>query len=279
VIVRTVVRDLHSHEAAARLLSAVTIVFSIVPIAAPLSGAALVGTGGWRAIFWCYTVLAALLIAATVVGLRETAPAERRSMHPADLARTFASILRERRFVAPFLVVVCAQMGVLAWVSSSAFALVRGLGVPVGAYGLMFATVMLGQIAGAWASSRLVMRLGIARLLRTGAVVMAVTGTLAAALAWAGVNHWLAVVLPFMGLLFGTALIVPSATAAALSPFPKSAGAASSLIGAVGFTIGATISAVLGAIFDGTARPMASVAAFAGLAALFFERRLAHGTR
>ena len=31
----------------------------------------------------------------------------------------------------------------------------------------MFAAVMLGQICGAWASSRLVLRLGIARLLRS----------------------------------------------------------------------------------------------------------------
>jgi DHA1 family bicyclomycin/chloramphenicol resistance-like MFS transporter len=277
VIARTVVRDLHSHEAAARLLAAVTIVFSVVPIAAPLTGAAIAGAAGWRAIFWCYTVLAVLLIAAAFLGLRETAPAERRSIHPLQIARTFGAILGERSFVAPFLVVVCAQMGVLAWVSSSAFVLVRGFGVPVAAYGLLFATVMLGQIGGAWASSRLVIRLGIARLLRFGAALMLAAGASAAALAGAGVSHWLAVVPPFCAFLFGTALIVPNATAAALSPFPRFAGAASSLIGAVGFTLGAAISAALGTLFDGTARPMASVAALAGAAAFFFERRLARG--
>ncbi|MGH8692470.1 MAG: MFS transporter, partial [Burkholderiales bacterium] len=52
VIARTVVRDLHAHEQAARLLSAMMMVFSIVPIAAPIAGAALAGELGWRAIFW-----------------------------------------------------------------------------------------------------------------------------------------------------------------------------------------------------------------------------------
>jgi DHA1 family bicyclomycin/chloramphenicol resistance-like MFS transporter len=80
-----------------------------------------------------------------------------------------------------------------------------------------------------------------------------------------------------MVLLFGTALIVPNATAAALTPFPASAGAASSIIGALGFTVGAIISTVLGAAFDGTAQPMATVAAAAGIGAFLAERFLLRG--
>ena len=102
-------------------------------------------------------------------------------------------------------------------------------------------------------------------------------GVTAAALAWVGVAHWAAVVAPFFALLYGTALIVPNATAAALSPFPGAAGTASSLIGAIGFTAGALISAGLGAAFDGSARPMASVAAFAGVAAFCCERFVLRG--
>jgi MFS transporter, DHA1 family, multidrug resistance protein len=147
----------------------------------------------------------------------------------------------------------------------------------VGAYSLMFAAVMLGQISGAWASRRLVLRTGIARLLRSGAVLMLCAGVVAAGLAWVGIAHWLAVVLPYCAFLFGTALIVPNATAAALSPFPGVAGSASSLIGAIGFTAGAVVSAGLGVAFDGTARPMTTIAAAAGVAAFLFERFLLRG--
>ena len=276
LIGRTIVRDLHAHEQAARLLARMTIVFSVVPLAAPITGALLTGAAGWQAVLLAVAVVAAVLLA-TLAVLPETAPAERRSAHPSDIARTFLGILRDRRFVAPLLLILCAQIGVLSWISNSAFTLVRGLGLSTVTYGLMFALVMLGQITGAWAASRLVMRLGIARLLRWGASLMCVAGLAAAALAWLGIGHWTAVVLPFMVLLFGTALIVPNAMAAALSPFPRSAGSASSLIGAIGFTAGAVLSTALGAAFDGTARPMAAVAALAGIGALFFERRLARG--
>ena len=277
VVVRSIVRDLYAHERAAKLLASVMIVFSIVPIAAPLAGAAIASSGGWRAIFWFLCAAAAALIAATMAGLHETAPAERGLVHPGVIIGRFASIITDRRFLSPLLLTVSCHIGILAWVSSSAFVLVRGLGVSIVAYGLMFAAVMLGQILGAWSSSRMVMRLGIAGLLRVGARVMLAGGLAAAALAWSGFGHWLAVILPFAVFLFGTALVMPNATAAALTPFPTAAGAASSLIGAIGFTVGALVSTLLAAAFDGTARPMATAAALAGIGVTIFERYLHHG--
>ena len=278
VIGRTIVRDLYVHEQAARLLARMTIVFSIVPMCAPVAGALLVGAAGWQAIFVAMGA-AALALLAVVGGLPETAPAQRRSLHPLAIARTFLEIAADRRFRAPFLLILCSHIGVLAWVSNSSFTLVRGLGVSTLAYGLLFALVMVGQITGAWASSRLVLPLGIPRLLRLGTALMLVSGASGAALAWAGVAHWLAVTLPFMAFLFGTALVFSNAMALAISPFPQSAGSATSLIGAIGFTCGALASIALGAAFDGTARPLTTVAAAAGLAAFLFERSLSRGNR
>jgi DHA1 family bicyclomycin/chloramphenicol resistance-like MFS transporter len=249
-----------------------TMVFSLVPLTAPIIGALISVGAGWRAIFWCFALVGAALLAAAAAGLRETAPGERRSVHPADILRTFRSILGDARFLSPFLLVLCAHLGILAWVSSSAFVLVRGYGIEPAGYGLAFGAVMLGQIAGAWTSSRLVVRLGIPRMLRLGTATMFAAGLAALLLAWSGVAHWAAVVLPFLGFLFGSALTVPNATAAAISPFPGSAGAAVSLVGAVGFGVGALISSALGAAFDGSARPMATLAAVGGAAAFILNR-------
>jgi MFS transporter, DHA1 family, multidrug resistance protein len=273
LIGRTIVRDLYVHEEAARLLSRITILFSLVPLCAPVIGATLVSAAGWSSVFYFMTATALALLL-VLAKLPETAPAERRSVRPGAIARTFASILGDARFRAPFLLILCSHVGILAWVSSSSFALVRGLGVSTLAYGFMFGAVMFGQICGAWASSRLVLRLGIGRLLQLGASVMLTAGATAAALAWAGVEHWLAVVLPFTLFLFGTAIVFPNAMAAALTPFPGSAGSAASLIGAIGFAAGAVVSTVLAAAFDGSARPLATMALLAGLGAFIFERRL-----
>jgi DHA1 family bicyclomycin/chloramphenicol resistance-like MFS transporter len=272
VIGRAVVRDLHAHEQAARLLARMTMVFSVVPLTAPILGALISVSAGWRAIFWCFAAVGAVLIVATAAGLRETAPSERSSVHPADILHTFRSILADPRFIAPFFLVLCAHVGILAWVSSSAFVLVRGYGIEPAGYGLAFGAVMLGQICGAWTSSRLVVRLGIPRLLRLGTSTMLAAGASAAVLAWSGVTHWAGVVVPFLGFLFGSALTVPNAMAAAISPFPASAGAAVSLVGAVGFGVGAVISSALGAAFDGSARPMSTLAAVGGVVAFILNR-------
>ncbi len=277
VVVRSIVRDLHVHERAARLLARVTIVFSIVPIAAPLLGAQLAGHWGWQAVFWGMAFAAAALLASVLAWLRETAPSPRPSVHPVVVARNLAALASDRRLLPPLLLMLSTQMGLLAWVSNSAFTLVRGSGVSTTAYGWMFALVMLGQISGAWSSSRLVLRLGMARLMRAGTLITFGAGVVLAALAWGGVSHWTAIVLPFAVFLYGTALVLPNATSVALSPFPGSAGAVSSLMGAFSFTSAAVVSTLLGAAFDGSARPMASVAAFAGLLALIFERKLARG--
>jgi DHA1 family bicyclomycin/chloramphenicol resistance-like MFS transporter len=114
-----------------------------------------------------------------------------------------------------------------------------------------------------------------------GAVLVAAGGVALAALSLAGAAHWSAVVLPMVVYLFGAAFMIPNATAAALSPFPQMAGAASSLLGAVPFGLGALVSALLGAAFDGSTRPMALAIGLAGVCALlserFFFRKRLHG--
>ena len=116
-----------------------TIVFSIVPIA----GAARRGRdrepGGLARDLLVPCAVAALLALATLAMLRETAPSEPTSASPAGIVRTFGLILRERRFIRPFVLILCAFLGIVAWVSSSAFVLVRGFGVSTTGYGLCFA--------------------------------------------------------------------------------------------------------------------------------------------
>jgi MFS transporter, DHA1 family, multidrug resistance protein len=271
VVARSVVRDLYSHEEAARMLSSMTLVFSIVPIAAPLAGGFLLQVGGWRAVLALFAAVSAILLLATSLKLRETAPAERGSIHPVRLARGFGAIVRDRRFLAPFAAMMCGQLGIFAFVAGSAFVLIRGMGVSPAAYSAMFALVMLGQISGAWLNRRLVMGRGIAPMLRIGSTLALIGGAMGAALAWVGVSHWLAVVLPFMVFLCGTSFITPNATAAALTPFPQSAGAASSVLGAGMFTLGAAVSALVGVLFDGTARPLMTLAAIGGAGAFLLR--------
>src|SRR3954471_1059549 len=102
VIARTIVRDLHSHEQAARMLARMMVVFGVVPIAAPLIGAELLAWWGWKSTFWLLALVALTLIVSVSGALRETVPLARPTLSPGRIARLFATILAERRFVSPF---------------------------------------------------------------------------------------------------------------------------------------------------------------------------------
>jgi len=79
VIARSIARDLYAREQAAQLLGRMTAVFGLVPVLGPLVGAQAIAWQGWPAVFWIYTAAAAALLAAVLVRLPETAPAERGS--------------------------------------------------------------------------------------------------------------------------------------------------------------------------------------------------------
>jgi len=267
VVGRSIVRDLYGQEQAARLLARMMVVFGLVPISAPLVGSALLAASGWRAVFWLHAIVAAALVVAVWRGLPETLPLPRGGTHRSARPLSFAALLGRRAFVAPFLVMLGAQLGIIAFVTNSAVVLIHGFGLTPWQYSLVFAGVMLGQIGGAFASSRLVARHGIRGLLRFGTSFAACSGIALAALAWMDIRHWSAVAGPMGAFLFASSFIIPNATAAALSPFRDSAGSASSLMGALAFGIGAVLGAVLGSLFDGSARPMASATALGGAAA------------
>jgi DHA1 family bicyclomycin/chloramphenicol resistance-like MFS transporter len=281
VIARSIVRDLYAREQAAQLLARMMAVFGIIPVAAPLIGGQAIALSGWPAVFWVFSAIALALLAAVGLGLRETAPAERPSVAPARIAARYAELFRDARFRASLATMLLAQLGIIAFVSGSALAMVQALHLTPTQFSALFAAVMLGQITGGITGSRLGPRLGIGRMVRLGAALVLAGGLLLAALALAGVAHWSAVVLPMIVYLFGCSFMIPNATAAALSPFPQMAGAASSLLGALPFGLGALVSAGLAAAFDGSSRPMALTIALFGIAAFLAERlyfrKIVHG--
>ena len=281
VVARSIVRDLYAREQAAHLLARMMAVFGVIPVAAPLIGGQAVALGSWPAVFWVFAAVALALLAAVAFGLQETAPADRPSIAPARIAAGYALLFGDTRFRAALGTMLLAQLGIIAFVSSSSLAMVPAFDLTPTAFSLLFALIMLGQITGGITGSRLVARLGIGRMVRLGAALTLTGGLLLAAMALAGVPHWSGVVLPMILYLFGCSFMIPGATAAALSPFPKMAGAASSLLGALPFGLGALVSAGLAGAFEGTTRPMALTICIFGTAAFFSERlffrKLVHG--
>jgi MFS transporter, DHA1 family, multidrug resistance protein len=262
VVTRAVVRDLYTREGAAKVLSYMPLVIGIAPMAAPMIGSHLHVAFGWQASFYFVAAYSALALLAVLFLLAETnRNPDPGALSPRRYVANVATLMRSRTYVGYVLIVCFMGCGLFAYLSGASFVFQRTFGFPEVYFGYLFAFCMAGNLIGAAISSRLVMRLGIDRLLGLGLGLAAFSATVMAVLAFAGVDH-VAIVLGPM-LLFMTAfqLVGPQAMAGALSPFPQIAGYASSMIGLMQFGLPALVGYGVAAAFDGTARPMAGAIA------------------
>ena len=275
VVPRAVVRDLHTGEHAARILSLMGVVLGIAPIVAPIIGSNLHVWLGWRANFFFVAAYGAIALACVAAVFPETIRArDRRATAPSAILANYARLLRSRRYVGYTLVAAFAASGLFAFLAGSAFVFVSVMGTGERGFGLLFGAVMLGNITGAYAGSRLVMRLGIDRMLGLATGLMLLSGALLAALAWARVGHPAAVVAPMFLFMIALMTTMPQATAGALTGFPEIAGSATSLLLFGQFVLASTAALVVGTTFDGTQRPMAGTIVAAALAAFIAFRVL-----
>ncbi|MCC6472384.1 MAG: multidrug effflux MFS transporter [Burkholderiales bacterium] len=280
VLARAIVRDLHAGEHAARLMARVMTLFGVAPILAPLAGGALLAAGGWRAIYVGIALATMVLVAVIAASLPETAPRAARgsSVSPVRFVRNFGTLLAHPGYRSALLVGCAAQAGIFAFVTNASLVSVQVLELTPGQFSALFAFVMLGHIAGAQAGSRLVMRRGINAMLRLGAALSFAGGMLLAACSFAGLENAWSVAIPMLLYLAGAGIVIPCVSAAALTPFPSMAGAASSLQLFIQTLIGAALGLAVTAAADASTRPIAAAIGLCSLALFAFER-LHHARR
>ena len=218
---------------------------------------------GWRAV---YLVLAAcgvvfLVVAAWLV------PETNRQRDPGQLMTNLTELLADRRFLGYVLVVALMFGGQFAFISGSSFVLIEVLGVSPDVYGLCFGLVALGIMTGSFLAARFVPRVGIDPLIVLATCLGAIAGCLMAGLAWAGVWTVRAVIGPMYAFAVGVGIVLPTAVAGAIGPFPRTAGLASALLGFLQLTAAAGYGILVGRFYDGTPVPMAVAVAAAGVAA------------
>jgi DHA1 family bicyclomycin/chloramphenicol resistance-like MFS transporter len=276
VVPRAVVRDLYRGEKAAHMLSLMSVVLGIAPIVAPLIGSNLHVWLGWQSNFVAVAIYGAVLWFCVRRALPETlARKDLRATAPRVLVANYRTLLSSPAYVGYVLVAAFGFSGLFAFLAGSSFVFENVMGQGAQGFGVMFGAVMLGNITGAMIGSRVVRRVGIAKLVRVGTALMLVAGLSLGALSLAGVHHPLAVIVPMFAFMVTFTLTMPTATAGALTPFPSIAGSASSLLAFCQFVVASTAALVVGLTLDGTTRPMSLAIAMASIGA-FLSVRLVH---
>ena len=268
VVPRAIVRDLYSGERAAHTLALMGMVLGFAPVVAPILGSHMHAWLGWQSNFVLVALYAGVLWYCVHAWLPETlARRDASALVPRIAFANFARLLRSRAFAGYTLVASFGFSGLFAFLAGSAFVFVAVMGESEQGFGVLFGTVMLGNITGSTLGSRLVRRVGIRAIVRAGTALMLVAGLALGALALADIRHPLAVVVPMFAFMVAFMLTMPPATAGALTPFPDIAGSAASLLSFCQFVVASSAALVVGLTFDGTARPMALTIGVASVAA------------
>ncbi len=256
VLPRAAIRDLYSQDESASMIGYVTMGMSVAPMLAPALGGVLDGLFGWQASFVALLVAGIGAFALAYFDMGETAA--RSTSNFREQAAQYPDLLRAPRF--------WGYAGTAALSSGAFFAYLGGapyvgstvFGLDPATLGVYFGAPAIGYLVGNGLTGRYARTVGTNRMVLAGCFVNAAGLILSLALSLAGWGGPVAFFgcMTFVGL--GNGLVIPNATAGALSVRPHLAGTASGLSGAIMIGGGAGLSALAGVILTGaaTSRPL-----------------------
>ena len=247
VISQAVVRDNFEGDAMAKALSYIMTVFILVPIIAPLVGAAIVAVAPWQATVWFCIAFVALL-ALWSRRLPETLAVEdRKPLSFTQIGHSLKEIATTRLTMGTTIGMTALFGSFASYLASSELIVGQIYGRP-SVFPFMFGGIAVFMGIAMFANVKLVDRVGAARVMRlairsfvaAGAVLLVVT------LLSDGLPPFPVTIALLTLTLSVYALIIPNANTLALLPMGHIAGTASAVIG----TVTLTGAAVLGTIVD-----------------------------
>jgi DHA1 family bicyclomycin/chloramphenicol resistance-like MFS transporter len=269
VIGRAIIRDLHSGPAAAKLLSLVTMIFSIAPAIAPILGGWIVKLLDWRSIFLFLFLYTVVLVWYCYRNLPESLPvALRQPFNPRFLFESYRLVFRSVLFQLKAGTVAFNFAGMFLYVSAAPFFLSRHLGLGPSEYAWLFVPLVGGIFTGALAANRLAGRIPISRQVGIGFcfIVGACTMNVVYHLFFPPALPWSVVPLFFYTL--GMSMVAPGATLMVLDLFPTIRGIVASCQSFTMTMLGAVVAGAIAPVLAGSVLWLAAGQLAFGLIAL-----------
>ena len=269
VVPRAVVRDYFDQRGSVRMLSMLMLVMGLAPILGPLIGGQLLVNFGWRSVFWVLAAYGAFWLMMVILILPESLPANRRRVQRVrEVIDTYWRLLSDRAYIGYVITGSLIFSGLLAYISGSPFVFIELFRVPPEQYGVFFGVNAIGIICASQINRWLANRFDARHIISAVLPVSVIAGLILLVDAYTGVGGFPGILLPLFFYIASHGFVMPNTTALAMAPHGAVAGSASALLGTIQFVLGASAGAVVGALGNGTAVPLAVVIAGCALLAL-----------
>ena len=246
VVGRAIIRDVYSDVLAARLLSLVTMIFSIAPAIAPILGGWIVKFYNWRTIFLTLFVYTSLLLWYCYKKLPETLPhAKRTPFNPNFLAFSYKQIFRSPIFQLKAGAIAFNFAGLFLYVAAAPVFITKHLGLGPDQFAWQFIPAVGGIFLGALAANRLAGKISISKLMFIGYFLL-----IGAALAnviyhvfYPPAIPWS--IIPLFFYTLGMSLIAPTLTLLVMDLFPLIRGTVASCQSFTQTMLGAVVAGLI----------------------------------
>jgi DHA1 family bicyclomycin/chloramphenicol resistance-like MFS transporter len=230
VVAFAIVRDKYGPEKSGQVITYLNGIICFIPALAPILGAWLTIQFGWRMNFMFLVIFAVIGLCATLLFFKETRPTDSHYQgHILDFRR-FIPIIKTPVFLFNSLICMTSMSAILVYVTLAPGWIITHLGGSVADFTFWFTINAVLSIVASFMTpmyikrnSQQALRLGISLLIFSAFLMIALSPIQTA---WA-------LMLPILVSALGFALSLGSAAGMALSQFPKQAGTASALLGAM----------------------------------------------
>ncbi|MEY3263990.1 MAG: drug (bicyclomycin) resistance translocase, superfamily [Pseudomonadota bacterium] len=229
VIGRAIIRDLYAGADAERMLSLVTMIFSISPAIAPVIGGWIVTLSNWRTIFLFLFVFTVCLLWLCYRLLPETLPIPRRQpFNPQSLWRNYRQIFGSSLFQLKAGAIAFNFSGLFIYVAAAPVLMTHHLGLGPQDFGWMFIPSVAGIFLGALAANRMAGRIQVRVQVLMGFALLMLSGVFNVGyhLFFPPVLFW--TIAPLFFYTMGMSMVAPGLTLLVLDLFPHIRGTVAS---------------------------------------------------
>lgn len=262
------VRDFFPVQETPKIFSLLVLVLGVSPLVAPSLGGFIAVSLGWRAIFLILGGIVIFILLVVIFFLPPAAGPDRSvKLHPADLVRTYLSILKEPQFITYTLSGSLAFAALFAYVSGSPVIFMNLYQLDPRVFGLLFALISVGFIGASQFNILLVRRFRSDKIFKTVLTIQVITGLLFLLFSFLDPPVYVTVIFIIL-IMACVGMLNPNAAALSIAPFNRNIGSASALSGCIQITIASIVSAALGVFPDIRLTTFSAVMASAAFLAL-----------